>query len=97
MEIQMRIVLKASFIAVGLLLAAPAASALTSSALPRAATAEGIDVFQQAAAKHHRKHYKRRGCRLTYGGLVCGGGKHAGGHKRRHGKGHGNRHGGNRH
>jgi hypothetical protein len=93
----MRIVLKASFIAAGLLLAAPAASALTSSVLPRVATAEGTDVVQQAAAKHHRKHYKRRGCRLAYGGLVCGGGKHAGGHKRRHGKGHGNGHGGNRH
>ena len=93
----MRIVLKASFIAAGILLAAPSASALTSNVLPRAATAEGIDVVQRVAAKHHRKHSKRRGCRLTYGGLVCGGSKHAGGHKGRHGKGNGNGHGGNRH
>lgn len=93
----MRIALKATLVAAGLFLAAPAASAMTSNALPRVAIAEGGTAVHDAAAKHHRKRYKRRGCRLVYGTLLCGGSKYWGGSKRRHGMRYGNRHGGKRH
>lgn len=92
----MHIALKSSLVIAGLFLAAPSASALPSS-MPRASMAESGNLAFQIATKHHRKHAKRKGCRLTHDGLVCGRSKHGGGHKSRHGKGHGNEHGGNRH
>lgn len=95
----MRFALNASLVAAGLLLASPVASALPSSAIPHAAGVQADGAIHQIAKKHHGKHGRRKGCRLTHDGLVCGGGgKHSGGgHKPRHGKGHGNGHGGNQH
>lgn len=92
----MRFVLNTSLIAAGLLLVAPAAWALPS--IPRATAVHADDAIHEVARKHHRKHSKRKSCRLTHDGLVCGGGgQHGGGHKSRSGKSHGNGHGGNRH
>lgn len=62
---------------------------------PRQAHSAGD--MHQVAKKHHGRHAKRKGCRLTHDGLVCGGSNHGGGNKNRHGNGHVNGHGGNRH
>lgn len=55
---------------------------------------EQVDIHQVA---HDGEHSRRKGCRLTHDGLVCGGGSNHGGQKIRHGKGHGNGYGGNKH
>lgn len=90
---------KISLAAAALLLAVPVAAVARPTSLfqpPYKAHAAGD--IHQISKKHHGKHARRKGCRLTHDGLVCGGGSnHGGGHKNRHGKGHGNGHGGNKH
>ncbi len=101
----MHIALHTSLIATSLLLAASTASALTLGAPSRVPLAGGYGDVHEIAKKHHGKHSKRGGCRLTHDGLVCGGGNHEGGHNKQHEKGHGNSnghgngngHGGKRH
>lgn len=96
----MRSYFTASLIAAGLALAAPAASAAPAVNLARSVQAEAPTVLHLAAGKHHKRHYKRRGCRLAYGALICGGGhignKHRGGFSG-HRVGHHKKHGGRKH
>jgi hypothetical protein len=80
--------------AAALLFAAPSALGNATYCLTAwRAKVETARTIHEAGQRHHRRHSKRKGCRLTHDGLVCGGGSHGGSHKSRHGNGHG----GNRH
>lgn len=88
----MRIALYTSCFAVSLLLAAPSATALTIGAPSRVPISDVFGTVHEITKKHHGKHSKRKGCRLTHNGLLCGG-AHGGGHKKQPRMGHRNSNG----
>ncbi|WP_296201008.1 hypothetical protein [uncultured Hyphomicrobium sp.] len=80
-----------SLAAAALLFAVPVAAVARPSSLYQPPyKAQSAGDTHQVAKKHHGKHARRNGCRLTHDGLVCGGGSNHGGQKFRRGKGRGN-------